>query len=74
MKTFNEQVISNVSFNNDEEQGFMCAFLTSIAKESSGFDFVLDFLGDPEKNLIKSFVESLSFIETSELRQLIQIM
>ncbi len=62
--TFDEQVINNPAFNNEDEQAFMNAFLLLITTQTSGFDFVLEFLGDKERNLLKCLAENLKLVDT----------
>ena len=66
-RTFTEQVAENESFNNQEEQEFVCQFLTMISTVSTSFDFVLEFLGDPEKQLITNLISKLTQVDTSAL-------
>jgi len=42
----------------------MNAFLLLITTKTSGFDFVLEFLGEKERNLLKCLVESFKLVET----------
>ena len=62
--TFDEQVINNPSFNNEDEQAFMNAFLLLITTKTSGFDFVLEFLGEKERNLLKCLAENIKLVDT----------
>ena len=62
--TFDEQVINNPSFNNEDEQAFMNAFLLLITTKTSGFDFVLEFLGEKEHNLLKCLAENIKLVDT----------
>jgi len=67
--TFNEQVINNPQFNNEDEQAFMNALFLLITTRTSGFDFVVEFLGDKDRELLKSIVESLKLVDTEMLRK-----
>ena len=69
MRTFTEQVTDNAAFNNTIEQQFVYDFLLMISTQTVSFEFVLEFMGDQEKELIRNLIEKLSLVESSKLRE-----
>ena len=68
VRTFTEQVTDNSAFNNQEEQEFVCQFLTMLSSVTTSFDFVLEFLGDEENEMIKNLIFKLTEVDTSALK------
>ena len=73
VRCFQEQVINNLSFNNEEEQGFMLDWLSTVVKQSKDFGFILDFLGDDEREMLVNLVSSFDKVDASDLKKVIQI-
>ena len=69
IKCFKEQVLNNETFNNKDEQYFMANWLAVVCFESDGFDFVLEFLIDEEKQGVKEFIDKLDKVDTELLRK-----
>ena len=72
-RTFKEQVTENAAFNNAMEQEFVCQFLTMLARTTQSFDFVLEFLGAEEQNLIKELISALTLVDTRDLQTLFKL-
>ena len=64
-RTFHEQIICNEAFNNEEEQDFVCRFLTTLATVSTSFEFVLEFLGDEERTFVSNLIDALTLVDTN---------
>jgi|LauGreDrversion4_2_1035121.scaffolds.fasta_scaffold255453_1 hypothetical protein len=43
--------------------------LLVITTKTTSFDFVLDFLGDKERDLLKTLVSNLNLVDTSKLKE-----
>ena len=62
ISTFLEQVIAQPDFNNAEEQAFVAKFILCLATQTPKFDFMLDFLGDDDRDQVKTLIKGLSLI------------
>ena len=62
-KTFDEQVVDNVAFNNAEEQEFVCQYLTMLATITTSFDFVLELMGEAEQKVISDLISKLTEVD-----------
>lgn len=51
----------------------MLDWLSTVVKQSKDFGFILDFLGDDEREMLVNLVSSFDKVDASDLKKVIQI-